>query len=872
PEQIQEHPCAASDQYSLGIMVYEWLCGEAPFRGSPFAMLNQHLYQKPASLCARMPGLPQAVEDAVFGALAKDPSQRFSSIEDFAIALEEGCFATQILPPATASPPVRIQAKPPVPAPVVRAQQDTDATQPLRKISLLPVNRPEQALPPATPPIASTQSITTLSISRAQANRLALLRKVRSFWITGVLEQSLHGAVLLSPGLQTQSSAVINPWHLVLQHPDATQGALPPGTRITQVYDNAAGELLILGAPGAGKTTLLLELTRDLLLRAEKDEHYPMPVIFNLSTWALKQQRLADWLVEELTSKYQVPKKLGQALIAAEQILPLLDGLDEVPPKERTTCIEAINSYRQEHGLLPLVVCSRIADYLAQTARIQLGCAVAIQPLTMQQIDTYLTYGGKPLQALRAALRQDAQLLDLARTPLMLNVMALAYHGQSLSGSILTGSPTARQRYIFTTYVQRMLERRGASTDYTREQTLHWLGNLARQMKKHGQTVFYVERMQPDWLEDQWSRKRYPHLVYGLIFALIGALCLGPVGGMLFMYDVGGYFFAVLPFGLVCASFFGVLNGLIAGTPPVKKANGRNKWSWRRMWERIVRALFNGCLVGVLIGLPYGLYLLPQLNNEIIVVPLVGMLLLLFGGLVSLFIDSMLDIQTTEIRPTETFVWSWARMGRQFLKFVGLGLLALFLLELLIVLYIGLPLWMKTKTMTGLMVLQVSLNQGLKLMIVLGFLIGLLVLLGGLLGAFTGGMSTNLINERNLTKPNQGIRLSALHSVLIGVISMLIGGVMGGAFAGVRYPNDITIMLTYALIFGPLVGLITGLRNGGIACIQHVALRWLLHATDALPWNYARFLDYAAERVLLRKVGGGYIFIHRLLLEYFASL
>jgi hypothetical protein len=36
--------------------------------------------------------------------------------------------------------------------------------------------------------------------------------------------------------------------------------------------------------------------------------------------------------------------------------------------------------------------------------------------------------------------------------------------------------------------------------------------------------------------------------------------------------------------------------------------------------------------------------------------------------------------------------------------------------------------------------------------------------------------------------------------------------------------------------------------------------------------NYPPFLDYAAERILLRKAGGGYIFVHRLLLEYFASL
>ena len=44
----------------------------------------------------------------------------------------------------------------------------------------------------------------------------------------------------------------------------------------------------------------------------------------------------------------------------------------------------------------------------------------------------------------------------------------------------------------------------------------------------------------------------------------------------------------------------------------------------------------------------------------------------------------------------------------------------------------------------------------------------------------------------------------------------------------------------------------------------------LLVRNGSIPWNYVKFLDYAAERILLRKVGGGYIFIHRMLLEYFA--
>ena len=38
------------------------------------------------------------------------------------------------------------------------------------------------------------------------------------------------------------------------------------------------------------------------------------------------------------------------------------------------------------------------------------------------------------------------------------------------------------------------------------------------------------------------------------------------------------------------------------------------------------------------------------------------------------------------------------------------------------------------------------------------------------------------------------------------------------------------------------------------------------------PLNYIGFLNYASERVFLQKVGGGYIFIHRLLLEHFAAM
>jgi predicted NACHT family NTPase len=150
-------------------------------------------------------------------------------------------------------------------------------------------------------------------------------------------------------------------------------------------------------------------------------------VVFTLSTWANREQPLADWLVEELNRTYQVPRKLGRALVEGDQILPLLDGLDEVAPRERMACIDAINAYQQEHGLVPLVVCCRSVDYLTQSARIQLGSAVAVQPLTERQVDDYLERGEEPLHALRLAVRQDPALRALANTPLMLTILTLTY-------------------------------------------------------------------------------------------------------------------------------------------------------------------------------------------------------------------------------------------------------------------------------------------------------------------------------------------------------------------------------------------------------------------------------------------------------------
>src|SRR5262249_54854303 len=89
PEQIEGHPRAASDQYALSVVVYEWLCGSRPFEGSATEVMVQQLSMPPSALRGRVPTIPAEVEQVVLRALAKEPKARFASVHGFAQALEQ---------------------------------------------------------------------------------------------------------------------------------------------------------------------------------------------------------------------------------------------------------------------------------------------------------------------------------------------------------------------------------------------------------------------------------------------------------------------------------------------------------------------------------------------------------------------------------------------------------------------------------------------------------------------------------------------------------------------------------------------------------------------------------------------------------------
>src|ERR1700730_17326719 len=114
PEQIQGKPRPASDQYALGIVVYEWLTGDCPFGGPLTQIVTQHLVAPPPSLRERVPTLSPVIEEVVLRALAKEPKQRFASVRDFATALQHAVQGT-ISPPSTLLSTLASRAEPPGP-------------------------------------------------------------------------------------------------------------------------------------------------------------------------------------------------------------------------------------------------------------------------------------------------------------------------------------------------------------------------------------------------------------------------------------------------------------------------------------------------------------------------------------------------------------------------------------------------------------------------------------------------------------------------------------------------------------------------------------------------------------------------------------
>ncbi len=133
------------------------------------------------------------------------------------------------------------------------------------------------------------------------------------------------------------------------------------------------------------------------------------------------------------------------------------------------------------------------------------------------------------------------------------------------------------------------------------------------------------------------------------------------------------------------------------------------------------------------------------------------------------------------------------------------------------------------------------------------------LLIMGLIFFLLGGLSDKRPEIRN--RPNEGMRIARQNGIKAAVVIA----------APAMILSAVTVNPISGLYTGIMLGILAGTVHGFNDVFKHLVVRLLLWRKRHTPLNYAGLLDYAANCVLLQKVGGGYLFRHRLLQDYFAD-
>lgn len=265
PEQAQgkkiDH---RSDIYSLGVVLYEMLTGRVPFEAeTPMAVIFKHIQEPPSPLSLVRPDLPYTLEAVLLKALAKEPDDRYASMDAFReawqTAMSEGEAIAKIAPLPGEAPPTLKSAPPLKKLPTTPLP---DVTPPPYKTT-----PPQyQTTPPeykTNPPVSSTggkiaATVTPMLGGLILGVVLCIVCCVASFFILGAIGEQLPdntptpGAVVESTATPTGSEAEPTDDTIIVAAPPAGSGETRSwagsNTYYTLAFD---GDRLLGGGPGS---------------------------------------------------------------------------------------------------------------------------------------------------------------------------------------------------------------------------------------------------------------------------------------------------------------------------------------------------------------------------------------------------------------------------------------------------------------------------------------------------------------------------------------------------------------------------------------------------------------------------------------------
>ena len=335
----------------------------------------------------------------------------------------------------------------------------------------------------------------------------------------------------------------------------------------------------------------------------------------------------------------------------------------------------------------------------------------------------------------------------------------------------------------------------------------------------------------------------------GILFCLLDGIKQGILRG------IGAAVFSTLLVGLIA----GLITGLSYRPSPLQRPT-RQIFKRRDRFLNVV--LFTLC--GLSNGVVYALLIGAITQNVLTYGLVIGLFQGLFLGLG--LTDPILD-QGFEIRPAEAVSWSWHNisqdMGKNSKRGMVVGAFILALTALTIACASG---------------LSYGPAYGLRYGLVFGAITGLVGGIGCLLTSIlASGWTSTMIPENQLFRPNEGMHRSLRNAFFAALLFGPIGGIASGIICGLAFgligglSGWPILALGFTIIFSIIFFHRISLAHSSIAWIEHYVLRWYLWKEGKIPLNYVSFPNYGVERILLRRVGRGYIFAHRILLEHFAA-
>ncbi|MFG3154999.1 NACHT domain-containing protein [Streptomyces sp. NPDC048219] len=175
------------------------------------------------------------------------------------------------------------------------------------------------------------------------------------------------------------------------------------GSIAAYFHRTSTGRMVVLGGPGSGKSVLVLRLATELLQeRQTGGKGGPVPVILPLASWD-PREGLFTWIARQIALDHPYactpvpgapPIAVASALLRTRQVLPVLDGYDELPPEVRKRAMRRLRDGTK--GGVPFVLTSRQAEYHEHVPEQNVFARTEIDlcPLEYSAVAEYLNPGG----------------------------------------------------------------------------------------------------------------------------------------------------------------------------------------------------------------------------------------------------------------------------------------------------------------------------------------------------------------------------------------------------------------------------------------------------------------------------------------------